>query len=433
MASLPIPLPSLPRTGSGSSTNRCSPATRVATRLVTSRASPAQASSSCASSDAAPGRRCSRLSSTRSIRRGRRPASSASTASRPGSSPIPRACASVAGRVATCGQAGQRHPGHAIGVQPVSLRLDPGDVHHQTGLPDSARAEHRDQPDPGPGQQGPDTADLALTPDQGAVRCRHRGFRWQPRRCGAGPGQHVLVRTLQLLTRVGAQLVAEHRAYPLVGGQRVCLAAATVQRGDQLSPQQLPQRIPGYPPLQLRNQLILPPAGQPGVGPRLHRRQAQLGQPGSLRLGERRSHIGQRLSPPQPQRPAQRIRHHGGVTGRTQTRAQRVLELGRVDPHRRIQAVSTRPRADHVPAQHLAQRRHVHLDDVAGRLRRRIAPQAVDDLIHRHRRTGPQRQQAQQRPRHRRRNRQFSLAVAELHRAQHTDPQHSHPHPACNQ
>ena len=58
------------------------------------------------------------------------------------------------------GQAGQRHPGHPIGVQPVGLRLKPRDIHHQPGLPDSARAEHRDQPDPGPGQQGPDPADV---------------------------------------------------------------------------------------------------------------------------------------------------------------------------------------------------------------------------------------------------------------------------------
>ena len=47
------------------------------------------------------------------------------------------------------GQAGQRHPGHTIGVQPLGLRLDPRDVYHQAGLPDSAGAEHGDQPDPG--------------------------------------------------------------------------------------------------------------------------------------------------------------------------------------------------------------------------------------------------------------------------------------------
>ena len=228
------------------------------------------------------------------------------------------------------GQAGQRHPGHAIGVQPVSFRLDPRDIHHQTGFPDSARAQHRNQANPGLGQQRPDTADLDLPPDQGAVRCRHRDSRRQPRRRGPGPGQYVLVRALHLLTRVGAQLVPEYRADLLVGGQRVRLTAHAIQRGDQLRPQQLPQRIPGHPRLELRNQLLLPPAGQPGASPRLHRRQPQLGQPGSLRLGERRSYISQRLSPPQPQRPAQRIHHHSGVIGRAQARAQCVLHSGQL-------------------------------------------------------------------------------------------------------
>ena len=114
------------------------------------------------------------------------------------------------------GQAGQRHPGHTIGVQPARLRLGPSNLHHQPGLPDPARAEDRDQPDPWPGHQRTDTSDVVLPPDQGVTRGRHRRARRQPPGGATRPGQHVLVCSLHLLTRVGAKLVAQNSTDPLV-------------------------------------------------------------------------------------------------------------------------------------------------------------------------------------------------------------------------
>ena len=189
MASLPIPPRSLPRTGSGSSTNRCSPATRVATRLRHH-----QGQSRAGIQQPRQQRRGARQKVLQVVQHQKHPPRPQARQQRLASVPAGFLADSQGMRERGrqhrhLGQAGQRHPGHAIGMQTVNLRLDPRNIHHQTGLPHAARTQHRDQPDPGPGQQRPDTADRLphARPGRCAVPAPRLPAAAAPPRSGAGP------------------------------------------------------------------------------------------------------------------------------------------------------------------------------------------------------------------------------------------------------
>ena len=137
--------------------------------------------------------------------------------------------------------------------------------------------------------------DLAVTvPVEGRVVCQHR-----------------CVQSLQRLARVDAELVGQQIADPPVGGQRVGLPAAPVQRQHELAVQLLPQRMPGDQLLQLGGDRVVPAERQVRVDPGLDRDQPQLLQPGRLRPGERVvGQVGEYPAAPQAQRLAQ---HPGGL------------------------------------------------------------------------------------------------------------------------
>ena len=82
-------------------------------------------------------------------------------------------------------------------------------------------------------------------------------------------GEHSGVQALQGLAGVDAELIGEQVAGPAVGGQRLGLPVAPVQRQHQLAVQPLPQRMLGGQLLQLGGERIVPAKRQIGVDPRL--------------------------------------------------------------------------------------------------------------------------------------------------------------------
>ena len=96
-------------------------------------------------------------------------------------------------------------------------------------------------------------------------------------------GEHGGVQALQRLAGIDAELPGEQVADPPVGGQRVGLPAAPVQRQHELAVQPLPQRMPGDQLLQLGGQRVVPAQRQVRVDPGLDRGQPQLLQAGRLR------------------------------------------------------------------------------------------------------------------------------------------------------
>ena len=157
--------------------------------------------------------------------------------------------------------------------------------------------------------------------------------------------EHRCVQAPQRLAGVDAELAGEQVADPPVGGQRVGLPAAPVQRQHQLAVQPLPHRMLGGQLLQLGGQRVVPAQRQVRVDPGLDRGQPQLLQPGRLRPGERVvGQVGQHPAPPQAQRHAQRP---GGllVPARLQRRPpgrKAVLEPCRVQPLTAPPAAGTR-------------------------------------------------------------------------------------------
>ncbi len=82
--------------------------------------------------------------------------------------------------------------------------------------------------------------------------------------------QDLLLELLQLRSGVEAELVGQAVADPLVGGQRVGLAAVPVQRGDQQHPQALLERVGGDGRFQLADHVT--GLAEPRAGPRTRSR-----------------------------------------------------------------------------------------------------------------------------------------------------------------
>ena len=197
-------------------------------------------------------------------------------------------------RVGDAGQIGQPH------AVAETFRCPRGELHRQPGLPRAAGPGQRDQPRLAHQafQRGqlPFPADETGQPQRQVVPLRAR------RRGNLLP-QHRLLEPAQLLTRLDAQLLREHRAGAAVGGQRIGLPLAAVQRQHQQPPQPLPEWMLGDQALQLPGHLRSQPQREVGLDAALHRHQPKLLQPGALqrqRLHPR--HVRERPAPPQPQR-----------------------------------------------------------------------------------------------------------------------------------
>ena len=214
----------------------------------------------------------------------------------------------------------------------------------------------------------------------------------------------------QRLPWVDAELTGEQVAGPPVGGQRLGLPAAAIQRQHELAVQPFPQRILGGQLLQLAGERVMPAKRQVRLDPRLEGGEPQFLQAGRLRPGEGVvSQVGQHATAPQLQRPAQRPGGFG-VPARVQRgppRREPVLE------HRRIQVLAAHPQqVTAVPGdqdvargapgppriQRLAQMEHVGLQGGGPPLGWVPAPHLFGQPVHRDDPVGLQQQQRRARP-----------------------------------
>ena len=138
------------------------------------------------------------------------------------------------------------------------------------------------------------------------------------RRCGQGgvAGEDLLMQPPQLLAGLHAQLIYQHPAGLLVGGQRVGLTAAAVQGQHPERGEPFPQRLGSAPPSQLAGQLRVPAQRQAGLGVPLRRLQPQLGKGrGLLPLQPLTPGIGERRPPPQSKSLPQPLERRRPVPG----------------------------------------------------------------------------------------------------------------------
>jgi hypothetical protein len=213
------------------------------------------------------------------------------------------------------------------------------------------------------------------------------------------------VRLLQLGPGFSAQLVDQDPAGRLVGGQRLALTPAPLQRQHQQCMQVLAQRVRGGEPVQFDDRV--------GVVAQLHLRlqagfprlQADLLQVrhGPLRQ-QVRTGVGERLTAPQQQR-RRRLRRRllpQAVAGGRPRAGQRVLEPGHIkltglEAQHIAPATGSNPGPARL-AQRLPQPLHVILHACPGRRRRIGSPQHLGQLTDRHQFAGVQQQRRQHRP-----------------------------------
>jgi hypothetical protein len=91
----------------------------------------------------------------------------------------------------------------------------------------------------------------------------------------------------QRRTGVDAELVGQQVADMTVGGERLRLPAAAVERQHELAVQPFPQRVLGGQLVEFGGQRVVPAERQVGVDPGFHRGQPQFLQAHGLRLDER--------------------------------------------------------------------------------------------------------------------------------------------------
>ena len=122
-------------------------------------------------------------------------------------------------------------------------------------------------------------------------------------------GEDGRVQVPQGFSGVDAEFAGEQVAGTPVGGERLGLPAAAIQREHELAVQPLPQRMLGGQLLQFAGERIVAAKRQVSIDPRLQRSEPQLLQAGCLRAGERVvGQVGQHAAAPQLQRLAQRLR-----------------------------------------------------------------------------------------------------------------------------
>ena len=98
--------------------------------------------------------------------------------------------------------------------------------------------------------------------------------------------EHGLLDLPQRGPRVDAELLGQDRPRPLVRAQRVGLTARSVQRGHELRPEALAQRMLLHQRFELTDQLRVPAEQQVGVDAVFDRREPRLLESGDHRSRE---------------------------------------------------------------------------------------------------------------------------------------------------
>ena len=282
---------------------------------------------------------------------------------------------------------------------------------HQRGLSRAGLAGHEHQARlavPRGAEVAAQRGQLFAPPDDSrAGRGGGRALGGGPRRRRRGEGQPgVLLQDppLQVAQRgrgIDAELLGQRPAGLLVGGQRLGLAVAAVQREHELAACALAQRLAGDQGLDLPDHLRVAPQGQLGPDPLLEQREVQLLQAPRLAGGEGLGELGERRPAPQGEGLAQAVRGAPGIARGEglAARPQQLLSPEGVNLRRRdVELVARRARQQDVGRQHLAQLRDVDLHHLGRRVGRLLAPEVIDQAGGRHGPARAQREHGQQSP-----------------------------------
>ena len=181
------------------------------------------------------------------------------------------------GGVVLVGDGGAEDHGDPVGEQlERRAAVAPGDLlRRRVAAPDDLAQELGVERRAGAGRAhvDPDADDVASR----RPRCGHAGLVAQDR----------ALERAQLGRGVEPELVAERGAKLVVGGERVGLATAAVEREHQLAAHRLAQRVLRHERVQLRDQLAVAAEVEPGVDPRADRLEPLLLEPLGDRHGER--------------------------------------------------------------------------------------------------------------------------------------------------
>jgi hypothetical protein len=258
----------------------------------------------------------------------------------------------------------------------------------ESRLAGSARPGERDEPRALVPEQCGDGRELEPAADE-----RRGGQRERPRRAGrrlGGVEARLLPedRPFQLLegrARVEAELLRQDLAGVAVDLERFRLASAAVEREQALLEEPLAVRMLGRDRFELRDDGVVPAAGELRVVPELECREAQLLEPlglgGAPRLFRQ---VGKRGASPDRERLPQLVRRVVGATSleRRTTALERALEAVEVElVFADDGAVPAAGGLDPPGAERAPQPVHVDLQRLEGRRRRRLAPEPVGELL----------------------------------------------------
>ena len=254
------------------------------------------------------------------------------------------------------------------------------------------------------------TATVATaSPTSMAVRARRRPRRSGPRSCGL-PGwsgkrgilvEHLPFECLQLGAGLDSEALDERLARGAVRGERIGLPPGPVEREHLLRSEALAVRVLHHERVELVDQVGVAAERQVRIDPIFERSQALLLELGRGSGTERRAvELGQRRAAPERERLVQRL----GSSSRfgrvaclcTECRERLQVERARLE----LEYVPRRTRSQRctVFPERLAQAGDVHLQRRARRLRRRVAPQLIDQSLARHDAVCLQQEQGEHRP-----------------------------------
>ena len=189
-----------------------------------------------------------------------------------------------------------------VGQHPSQL---PGGFEREPGLPGSARACERDEPNVGAAEQPGNGGQLELATDEPRRRRRqvplHRADR-RLRREGRILAQDRRFQPPQLLARLDAEVLAERAPGLAVRIECLCLAAAAVQREHELAAEPLAVRVLGDQALQLGHERVVYALVELCSDAALDGGEAKVVEPSRLRGRKRRIDSHERRPAPELER-----------------------------------------------------------------------------------------------------------------------------------
>src|SRR5581483_8060050 len=179
---------------------------------------------------------------------------------------------------------------------------------------------------------------------------------------------------------------------------------------------------------ELREQRLVPATGELGLVPRFGRGEPELLEPRPGRIERRFVQPGERLASPERERLGQELARLIRTTRAESASAllEEVLEPPQVEHVRaELEAVAVCDGHDQLRAERLAQLRHVDLEHLRGRGRRRAAPDVLDEASLRAREPLVEEEECEQRARLRTLDLEATVVTQHLQRAENAELEHA--------